>query len=235
MTGGHVLRWMGRHRWLAAAAVILLLVPAGLPLGVLALTHADLKTIDHEIAIGIVMDDDANVFRAAARFAKRDAAREVIVYDPAPRRAERIGAIRRPADRYRDELLSLGVTDRQIVVRPTDAMTPNQWFRRTHQWLQHAAAPTRGLDSDVVVFCSRIRSKHWRHVIDQSIGSDAGNRFKIYPLGEPNLRPMTWFRSRYGGKVVASAWLRYLFVRIIGEGEVRSDDRYEILFESEVH
>lgn len=197
--------------------------------------------------VAIVVNDSPAVFAAAAAFASKDSDRELWLYTPKPRRAERMGAIATPAIRYRDELIHRGIEASQIRIHPTDATSAHRWIVSIDAAIENADMGTAEIqnaeiqtgmdrnaaaarrDQPIVVFCDSLEGRYWRNVIDQSLPAASADDFKIRSPEVAVTSPHAWFRSRHGGKLMLAAWLKYSFVKVVGESESVPNHRYDEL------
>lgn len=202
--------------------------------------------------VAIVVNDSPAVFAAAATFASKDSDRELWLYTPKPRRAERMGAIATPAIRYRDELIHRGIEASQIRIHPTDATSAHRWIVAIDAAIENADMGTAEIqnaeiqnaeiqnaddgnaaaarrDQPIIVFCDSLEGRYWRNVIDQSLPPASADDFKIRSPEVAVTSPRAWFRSRHGAKLMLAAWLKYSFVKVVGESESIPNHRYDEL------
>lgn len=170
----------------------------------------------------IVLGEMSEVYQFAAD-ASRDPGVSIGVATYAPRRGQRIGAVPGDAETARRDLATRGVPPSEVFEISTSAHTSHDLLRAIERWRQH-----EGVDG-ITLACGNLGSRYWKIVCDQTFNAENRSRYHIVSVPTPQLTPTRWFRSRYGGKLVLGALLRWMFVAVHGESQWQDRDIYERL------
>ncbi len=169
--------------------------------------------------VAMIATPNGECFDLAAERLKEGAAEKVLLVEPRPVRPVRIGAMPRAIDTGRDELMVRGVEASQIVTIETDAATPHELFRRLDPRVAES-------DWKVSVITTSTLSRYYRRVIDQSLGVQRGDRYRLAAVDPPGVTANQWWQSRSAVAQVLNHTLRLAFVTFHGESKVDDHDPY---------
>ncbi|MEM9825960.1 MAG: hypothetical protein AAF958_05200 [Planctomycetota bacterium] len=232
-------RFVGRRRRLGRGwrygmlALVLIGVPAALPLTAIWLDQSDSEALGETL---VVLADNAEVLQAVADHARTHPNVQVYYFDWKPRRIVRLGLAPpqsvsvgrdleyRGLDKKRFHVISASAVSSHSVLREYD-----RFFASRHT-PANADTPANG-DTQVTLVVSPTRGRYWKAVIGQTLDPDRAAKFDVVTVDIASLSPTRWFRSHLSGKMVLSELLQTAFVYVNGESQVDPHDPYADLLE----
>ncbi len=193
--------------WLAHAA-LLRLVALGLVVDQPASRSASVWIHSTE---GVYPDLDQCYDRTVALW-QENGKRSILLTWRGPCRLAALGVVSSFGETSRRELTHRGVLEERIV--PVGANVATRWeaARAVGWWLRTHPHDT------VALLCDRFRSRQWRAILDEVLGSTDATRVTVVALPDSKFDESNWWKSRRGAKDFYNAYCELAYAWLVGEG-----------------